>query len=549
MAPLGGLGEFGKNSMVMEWGRDMIMVDCGQKFPDHDMLGVDQVIPEFTYALDAGDRLRGVILTHGHEDHIGAVPFLARQVRDRRLAVYGTRITLAILREKLEEMDLMGQVEMVHVEAGQTIKLGEFEVELLAVPHSFPNCLALAIKTPLGMVVHTGDFRFALDENNGASALESFKRLGGDGQVLLLMSDSTNVDRQGFSPRDELIREGLSQVIGAASRTVILAQFSSNIQRLQSLLDIAQDVGRKVAICGYSLERNFNIATELGLLHYPSELLWPLHELRNLAPEQRLIMTTGTQGEPLAALSRMAFNNFKGYQVGPDDLVVFSSRIIPGNERAIYRVINHFYRRGARVITERDAPVHGSGHAYREEMRELLKAVRPRYFMPIHGELRQLIGHGDLARECGVAEPNIFILENGMQLTVTQTEAIARKTDWSGNVLVDGRVIDGVDQVVMRDRKHLADDGMLTVILVIEQHSHKIIAGPEIVSRGFVVVDESEDLIQQCKSLVARTFEECDVESKEEWDVVKVAVRKALRRYLAETTDRYPVIIPVVVEI
>jgi ribonuclease J len=399
------------------------------------------------------------------------------------------------------------------------------------------------------MIVHTGDYKFELDEYGQCALLADFERRATGAEILLLMADSTNIDRDGISPNEDMVRVGLRGVIHGAQQTIVLACFSSSISRVQSVLEIAQEADRKVAVCGFSLERNFGIASELGLLRYPADLIMPLRELTRLPARRRLILTTGTQGEPLSALSRLALNSFRGYTVQPGDSIVLSSRIIPGNERTIYRMINHFYRRGARVVTERDAMVHGSGHAYRGEMRRLLQALRPRLFMPVHGELRQLIGHRDLAIEEGIPEDNIFVLENGMHLDVSAGRAVRRETDWAGQVLVDGKMIDGVGEVVLRDRKHLSGDGMVTVILVIDRQSHCIIAGPDIVTRGFVVVDENEDLIEACKRVVIRTFEECEPESQQEWEVVKAAVRKALRKYLREQTDRFPVILPVVVEI
>ncbi|MCL5270381.1 MAG: ribonuclease J [bacterium] len=546
--PLGGLGEFGKNAMVLEYAGDMMLIDCGQKFPEDEMLGVDMVIPDFAYILDNIERFRGLVLTHGHEDHIGAVPFLVRQCAGHRFPIYGSRLTLALVREKLVEMDLEDTADLIQLDGGASVSLGGFEVQGLPVAHSFPQSMALAIHTPIGIVVHTGDWRLERNDPAGAASLEILRAWGKAGRVVLLMADSTNVDREGMSRSEEEVKAGLEPVLAGAARTVILATFSSSLHRVQSVLDLAGALGRRVAVCGFSLERNFAIATELGLLRYADDQILTLQELAHLPARQRLILTTGTQGEPLSALSRLALGSFKGYTIQPDDLVVMSSRIIPGNEKAIYRMINHFYRHRARVVTERDAPVHGSGHACRAEMAELLDAARPRYFLPIHGELRHLIHHRDLAVERGLAESGVFVLENGMQLEVGE-QAAGAETAWAGQMLVDGRVLEELEEVVLRDRKHLAEDGMITIVLVIDRASHQIIAGPDIVSRGFVMMDGNEALIQDCKALVVETFTSCGAESQEEWEVVKAAVRKALRRFLREATDRYPVILPVVVEI
>ena len=549
--PLGGLGEFGKNAMVLEYGRDMILIDCGQKFPEEEMFGIDLVIPDFSYVLANIDRLRGLVLTHGHEDHIGAIPYFIRQIPERRLPIYGPRLTLALVREKLSEMNLQNSAELIEIEGEQKYFIGHFEVEFIPVPHSFPMAMSLFIHLPIGTVIHTGDYKFDTDrEGGGFIGSEHFERIGREGRVLLLMADSTNVGREGVSLTEEQVEQGLAPLFAAAPRTIVMATFSSNLKRVQTALDLAQETDRFVSICGFSLERNFAIATELGLLHYPGGLVLPLNELIHKPAHRRLILTTGTQGEPLSALSRLSLNSFKGYSVQKDDMVILSSRIIPGNERAIYRMINHFYRHGARVITERDAVVHGSGHAYRDEMRRLLNLTRPMWFMPVHGEMFHLYKHRELAQSCGIPEENIHILENGMLLEIDDRMSwFAEEADLSGQVLVDGRMIEGVEDVVLRDRKHLAEDGILTVILAIDKHSHKIISGPDIVSRGFVANESSEVLFEACRQRVIRAFEDCDVESQEEWDVVKTAVRKALRKYLRDEMDRYPMIVPVVVEI
>ena len=528
IVPLGGLGEFGKNTLVFEFGDDMILVDCGQKMPEDDMLGIDMVIPDFSYLLDNADRLRGVVLTHGHEDHIGAVPFLVRQLERDLPPIFGAQLTMALIRAKLAEMQPKDRVDLHEIDGGDRVDLGAFQVEFLPVAHSFPQAMALAIHTPVGTVVHTGDYKFDPTDPASQATPSRLEQLGREG-VLLLTADSTNVSREGDSGGEGRVREGLRQVLAEAPRTAIVATFSSSLHRVQTVLDLAEELDRQVAVCGFSLERNFDIAADLGLIEYSSGLIRPLHELNHLPPSRRLILTTGSQGEPMSVLSRMALGNFKSYKVQPDDLVVFSSRIIPGNDRPIYRMINHFYRRGARVVTERDASVHASGHAARGDMRRMMDLVRPQYLLPVHGELRQLIGHRDLAVSLGVPEERIFVIENGMEFEVGLDGACVRDAQWSDQVLVDGKMIDAVEEIVLRDRKHLSEDGMVTAILVIDRQSHRIIAGPDIVSRGFVVVDDNEALMQECREVVARTFDECDVASQEEWDVVKVAVRKALR--------------------
>ena len=558
LTPLGGLAEFGKNSMLLEWGQDMILIDCGQKFPDGELLGVDTVIPDFDYLLRARDRLRGIVLTHGHEDHIGALPYLLRQLGGSGLPVWGSRLTLELLRSKFDEHGGHEQSELQRAEPGMRARLGEFEVEFLSVEHSIPMAYSLAIHLPIGTVLHSGDYKLSLeDDPPEPGTLAEFVQRRREGPPLaLLISDSTNVDRPGIAPREPEVEAALEPVLADASGTVIVASFSSNLRRAQTVLDLAARLGRKVAICGFSIERNFDIATSLGILRYDEDSVMPLHELVRLSPAQRLILTTGTQGEPMSALSRLSMNSFRGYRIEPGDLVVMSSRIIPGNEKSIFKMINHFYRHGARVVTEREARVHASGHAYRDEMKGLISELRPQYLLPVHGEVRQLIAHGELGIEMGMSEDQILVLDNGMQVEMVperkgseRLKARVEPTDWSGEVMVDGQKINSLHEVVLRDRKHLSEDGMLTVIVVIDQRSHKIIAGPDIVSRGFVLMEESESLIDACKELVIETFEQTGREEQEEWEVVKVAVRRALRRFLASATDRYPVILPVVVEI
>jgi ribonuclease J len=519
------------------------------KFPDVEMFGVDMVIPDFGYVQRSAARLRAIVLTHGHEDHVGGVPYLLRQLRGPLPPIYATRLTLDLLRDRLEESDEALDVELNEIWPGERRTIGGFDLEFLPVTHSMPMALAVACHLTLGVVLHTGDYKFDPTDNAQDGTLRGFAARLEPGRTLLLLGDSTNVDREGTSPREEIVREGLDGVLAEASKTVILAVFSSSLHRVQTAIELARKHGRKVAVCGYSIERNFAIAARLGLIRDHESVVVELAELSRLPPERRMIVTTGTQGEPLSALSRLALDSFRGYKVKPDDLIVISARIIPGNERGIGRMINHFYRRGARVITERDARIHASGHAYRDEMRELIERLRPRHLVPLHGELRQLVGHRDLALECGLREDQVHLLENGMTLEVDEAGAVVIPTDHAGQVLVDGKLMDGVDEVVLRDRKHLSCDGMLTVILVVDQHEHKIIAGPDIVSRGFVLMDQSEGLIEECKRVVVETFEQTGKEGQEEWDVVKAAVRKALRRFLAAETDRYPVILPVVVEI
>lgn len=545
IVPLGGLGEFGKNAMVFEYGDDLILVDCGMMFPEEDMLGVDAVIPDFSYIAERAEKLRALVLTHGHEDHIGAT---AHFIRDFNVPIYGSALTLALVEGKLREMGLEERVALREVRPRDRIRAGAFEIEFLQVTHSIPQAYALAITLPIGTVIHTGDYKFDPSDESETSDFFSLTKYGENG-VLLLMADSTNVDRRGHSPGENSVRDGLRPIIAGAEGTVLLSTFSSGLHRLQTVLTLAEETGRKVFLAGYSLERNFQTATRLGLLKYQDGTVLPFKDIDRFAKKGRILMVTGSQGEPLAVLSRMARDDFRGYRVSSDDTVVFSARMIPGNERAIYKMINHFYRRGARVITERDAHVHASGHAYEDEMLQLYRMLHPRYFVPVHGELRQLIGNGALAARVAVTPGNVFVLENGDVLDLRADDAAVYRCAPAGSVLVDGKVFDQVEEVVLRDRKHLAEDGMVIVILAIDRRTLQITAGPDIVTRGFVEVDRNERLIEDCKSVVIKAFEECEKESKEDWEVVKTTVRKALRKFLRVETDRYPVILPVVIEI
>lgn len=545
VVPLGGLGEFGKNAMALEYGGDLILVDCGMMFPEEDMLGVDAVIPDFGYIEDRVEKLRAVFLTHGHEDHIGAATHF---VRDFDVPIYGSPLTLALVEGKLREMGLYEKSDLREVDARERIRAGAFEVQFLQMTHSIPQAYALAITLPIGVVIHTGDYKFDPSDETETTDFYTLTQYGEKG-VLLLMGDSTNVDRRGHSPGEKSVLEALRPIVADADGTVILSTFSSALHRLQSVLTLAEELHRKVFLAGFSLERNFQTATRLGLLKYREGTVLPFKEIDRFDKRGRILMVTGSQGEPLSVLSRMARDDFRGYRVSGADTVVFSARMIPGNERAIYRMINHFYRRGARVITERDAPVHASGHAYEDEMLQLYRIARPRFFVPIHGELRQLIGNGELAARVSVDPRNVFILENGDVLDVKAEAASVYRAGFAGEVLVDGKVFDHVEEVVLRDRKHLAEDGMVIVILAIDKRTLEITAGPDIVTRGFVEVERNESLIEDCKAVVIRAFEECERESKEDWEIVKTTVRKALRKFLRVETDRYPVILPVVIEI
>lgn len=544
--PLGGCGEIGLNMTVVECGDDIIVIDCGQMFPEEDMLGIDLVIPDFTYLANNRDRVRGIVLTHGHEDHIGALPYVLPSVR---VPVYGTRLTLALVREKLRESGLDTTTTFIEVKPRQPVTIGKLKTEWIAVTHSLPDSCALAITTPAGVIIHSGDFK--IDSNPIDGRQFDFYRLAkyGEKGVLVLLSDSTNVEREGASPSESSLIPVLDHLMDEASRTVIVATFASSLHRIQTVMNLAAQKGKKIFVSGMSMEATVEIASQLGYLDIPTESLRPLDDLETTPPEERVILTTGSQGEPLSALSRIALDDHRQIRIRPGDLVILSSRIIPGNERAIFRMINHLFKRGARVMYERIAPVHASGHAFREEMKSLIGLVRPRYFIPVHGELRHLTAHRDLAVEMGIPRQRAMILENGHAWVYENGAARIEPAFQAGRTLVDGKGIGDVHGIVLRDRQHLAQDGMFIVVLAIDRSTNRVVAGPEIITRGTVHVDESEDLIERCKKVIMEAIDGTVEESRGEWSVMKTEVRRAVKRFLKREIRRFPVILPVVVEI
>lgn len=544
--PLGGCGEIGLNMTVVECGEDILVIDCGQMFPEEDMLGIDLVIPDIGYLKENRDRVRGIVLTHGHEDHIGALPYVLPEVR---VPVYGTRLTLALVRDKLRESGLDTTTTFMEVKPRQPITFGNLSVEWIPVTHSIPDSSALAVTTPAGVIIHSGDYK--IDPNPIDGRHFDFYRFAeyGEKGVLALLADSTNVERSGTSASESSIVPVLDQLIEEAERSVIVATFSSSLHRIQTVMNLAARRRKRLFISGTSMETNIEIASELGYLDIPHESYCPIEDLVNTRPEDRVILTTGSQGEPLSALSRMALDDHRQIHVGLGDSIVLSSRIIPGNERAIFRMINHLFRRGARVVYERTGAVHASGHAYREEMKSLVNLVRPRYFIPIHGELRHLTAHRDLVIEMGLPQSNAMMLENGRAWVFENGEAHVRPVFQAGRTLVDGKGIGDVHAIVLRDRQHLAQDGMFIVVLAIDRSSNRIVAGPEIITRGTVYVDENEELLTRCKQVILETIEGSVEESRGEWTVMKTEVRRAVKRFLKREIRRFPVILPVVIEI
>ncbi|MFH0792872.1 MAG: ribonuclease J, partial [bacterium] len=541
LIPLGGLGEFGLNMLLFEYEDDIILIDCGSMFPEAEMLGVDYVIPEINYVFDKLEKVRGILLTHGHDDHIGALPYVFRQIL---APLYGTRLTLAIARAKLEEFELDKVVEFHEVTHRAPFNLGAFGIEYIRVTHSFPDASSIAIRTPVGVVVISGDYKIDYTPVDGKPFdFQRFAQLSEEG-VLALLADSTNVEREGNSRSEAEVVKGLDPFFASTQRSLIFSSFASSLHRIQTVIDLARAHKKKAFVTGRSLERNVGIASSLGYLKIPANTLMDMRDLESVPPQKRVILTSGSQGEPMSALSRMSLDDHKQIQVMAGDTVIISARIIPGNEKAIFRMINHFFRRGARVIYEDIAPVHCSGHAYRNEMRQLISLVKPKYLIPIHGELRHLIAHAELARSMGLTEDRTLVIENGDVLEFNKKGATRGGKVLAGHVLVDGKGIGDVKEVVLRDRMHLSQDGMLIAILAIDRATLQIVAGPDIVTRGFVYVEENEVFLKRCEQVVLDAFNECEKESKEEWAVVKDAVRRALKRFIRKEFERFPVILP-----
>ena len=549
LVPLGGLGEFGMNSMAVRYGEDIIVVDAGMMFPDAELLGVDIVTPDFTYLEQNREHVRALILTHGHEDHIGAVPFLLAEIN---VPVYGSAFTLALVERRLEEHELAEEVRLNKVKPGDRIEIGPFQIEFIHVTHSIVSSMAIAITTPLGVLVHTGDFKVdPTPTDNELFDLHTLADYGKRG-VLLLMSDSTNVDRPGYTESERAVVPRFEDIFYRAERRLVISCFSSSIHRLQLILDLAAEYGRKVAFVGRSLLNVTEIAHSMGLLELPDGILLRPQDIMTSDPKKVVVVASGTQGEPMSALSRIAVDNHKSVSVEARDTVVLSARIIPGNEKGIYRMINHFAKRGADVVYgSMNPPVHVSGHGSAEELKLVLNLLRPRYFMPIHGEFRQLAKHAALARHlhnAGLEET--FVLETGETLEVDRTGARRGEKVQVGRVCIDSGTIDEVvEDIVIRDRRHLSEDGFVLPIIAINKHSGKSETLPEIVSRGFMSFEDGSQLLQAARQVVARTLESSSEEERTDWGVMQEKIRADLKRFLSKETQRRPLIMPVILEV
>jgi ribonuclease J len=545
ITPLGGLGEIGLNMMLFEYGDDLIIVDCGLMFPEPSMLGIDLVIPDISCLLERKDSIRGIFLTHGHEDHIGALPYILRQINP---PIFGTALTVGFVKEKLKEFDLDGVVELNRVKPREIVTTGAFSVEFIRVAHSIVDGCALAIRTPEGVVIHTGDFKIDQTPVDGElTDLATFARYGEAG-VLALLSDSTNVEREGYTLSERLVGDAFDQIFPNCPARIIVAAFSSNIHRVQQAVDAAIRCGRKVLLNGRSMLANVQIASELGYITIPDGVLIDLKELPKLPREQICMITTGSQGEPMSALSRIAMDDHKQIKLEAGDTVILSSRFIPGNEKTISDLINHLYRRGAEVFYESVSEVHVSGHASQEELKLILNLVQPRWFLPIHGEYRHLVKHAQLAGRVGIPQERCIIMTNGDVVAFSGGEACVLGKVEHGRVFVDGKGVGDVGAIVLKDRKHLSEDGMVVVIIGIDQETGNIIYGPDIVSRGFVFEDESREYLEAAKQVVTETLATHSIEMLGDWTEVKQEVRAVLRRFFKKSIERRPVILPVILE-
>ena len=544
---LGGLNEIGKNMTLIEYNEDAFLIDCGMAFPDSDMLGVDIVLPDFSHVLKMKDRIHGVVLTHGHEDHIGGLPYLLKEFN---VPIYGTRLTLALVESKLKEHGLASKAQLRVIAPGDVIDMGNLSVECIAVNHSIPDAVGLAIQTPHGYLVHTGDFKIDFTPISGdVIDLARFGELGKQG-VLALMADSTNAERPGFTPSERVVGESFAKLFSKAkNRRIIIATFSSNLHRIQQIVDAAQRDGRKVAVSGRSMINYVSIAVELGYLQIPEGLLIDIETLNRYPKDKVIIVTTGSQGEPMSALTRMAFSDHRQVQVGPDDYIIISATPIPGNEKAVTKVVNELMMRGCDVVYEKMYDVHTSGHACQEELKIIHTLTKPRYFIPVHGEQKHLHKHCELAKSLGMSEDAVLISDIGKVIELTPEKMAVTGTVQAGRVLVDGLGVGDVGSIVLRDRRHLAEDGILVIVATIDPITSQIVSGPDIVSRGFVYVRESEQLMEQAREAAERMLEQCLARNPYDWNTMKSKVRDELSRLLFQKTKKSPIVLPIIMDI
>ena len=543
--PLGGLDEIGKNITVLEYGKDMIIVDCGVGFPEEDMYGIDLVIPDFSYVVKNADKLRGMFITHGHEDHIGSIPYAMQQFS---CPIHGTAMTNGLIRLKLEEHGLAQKVKLVTHKPGDVVKAGAFSVEFIHVNHSIADAVCFAIKTPVGTVLFTGDFKIDPSAKDGMMDLGRLGELGKKG-VLALLSDSTNVERAGYSPSETSVAENLDKQFKDCDQRIIVTTFASNMHRIQAVLAAAYRYGRKVAVSGRSMENMLKVATELGYLNVPANTIVDLASIKSLPKNKVVIVSTGSQGENMSALYRMAFSTHKQVDIMPGDRIIISASAIPGNEKAVSKIINELYRKGADVVYEKSEGLHASGHACQEELKIIHALVKPKFFIPLHGEQRHLQLHAKLARNMGMQPKKVVVGEIGSVFELSGRSCKIVDTVTAGKVLVDGSGVGDVGSVVLRDRKHLAQDGMIVVCVNLSSQDGSVITGPDIITRGFVYVKESEELMDSLREVANEAIERCQRKRIRDWSTIKSAIKNDLSGYLYKTTKRNPMILPVIMEI
>jgi len=545
--PLGGLHEIGKNITVFEYENEIIVVDCGLSFPEDDMLGIDLVIPDITYLEKNVDKIKGLLITHGHEDHIGAVPYLLKKIN---IPIYAPRLAAGLIRNKLEEHKLLRSTKLIEVMQGQTIKLGKnFKVEFIRSSHSIPDSVMLAITTPAGTILHTGDFKVDYTPIDGK--LMDFGRIAelGNKGILALMSDSTNSERKGFTMSESSVGEVFDKLFLHCTKRIVVATFASNVHRVQQIVNSAVKYNRKIAVCGRSMINMIETARELGYIECPENLFIDIDMINQYTDEQLVIITTGSQGEPMSALTRMAAGEHRKVKITPNDLVIISATPIPGNEKFVSKVIDDLMQIGAEVVYSSLYDIHVSGHACQEEQKLILALAKPQYFIPVHGEYRQLIAHSETAQSMGIDKDNILMLTNGRVLEINEDGAEFTSTVTSGRVLVDGLGVGDVGNIVLRDRQHLSQDGLIVIVLTMNSQTGEVVAGPDIISRGFVYVRESENLMDDVKSVVRHEIKKCEERGIKDWATIKSTTRENLRDYIFAKTKRNPMIIPIIMEV
>lgn len=544
--PLGGIEEIGKNITVFEYENDIIVVDCGLEFPTDDMLGIDLVIPDVSYLVKNKEKIRGMVITHGHEDHIGSIPYVLQQVN---IPIYATKLTIGLIKGKLEEHHLLRSSELHEVEQGQTVKLGKFSVEFISSCHSIPDSVMLAISTPTGTILHTGDFKIDYTPIDGKQMnLGRIAELGNKG-ILALMSDSTNAERKGFTMSESSVGEVFDKLFMNCKKRIVVATFASNVHRVQQIVDSAVKYNRKIAVCGRSMIKMIETAMEIGYIDAPEDTFIDIDLIKNYNDEQLVIITTGSQGETMSALTRMAAGEHKKVTITPNDLVIISANAIPGNEKLVSKVIDDLMKIGAEVVYSALADVHVSGHACQEEQKLILSLARPKYFIPVHGEYRQLIAHAETAKKLGIPAQNIFITHNGRTLEINEDEAKFTTSVPSGKVLVDGLGVGDVGNIVLRDRQHLSQDGLIVIVLTMDSSTGEIVSGPDVISRGFVYVRESENLMEEVKSVIKSEVYEFEQRHITDWSTIKSTLKDNLRDYIFQKTKRDPMILPIIMEI